>query len=105
MPKILITAENRKFIVRDEEKDLHTNFGMVSSADIKKAKPGDIIKSNTGHEFSVSEASFIDLYRKIKRIAQIIPQKDVGLIITEAGLNKDSVIIEAGSGSGALGCF
>ncbi len=105
MGKILITGNNKKFIVKDIDKDIHTNFGMISSEDIKKAAPGDIIKSNKGIEFSVSESLFIDMYAKIKRGAQIIPQKDIGLIITEAGLGKDSVVIEAGAGSGALGCF
>ena len=46
-----------------------------------------------------------DLYRKIKRDAQIIPLKDIGLIITETGIDKNSKIIDAGSGSGALACF
>lgn len=105
MPKLLITQDNRKFIVKDESKDLHTNFGMILAADLKKAKTGDIIKSNKGSEFMVSESSFIDMYRKIKRNAQIIPEKDIGLIITETGMNKDSIVLETGSGSGGLGCF
>jgi tRNA (adenine57-N1/adenine58-N1)-methyltransferase len=105
MKKILITNNNRKFIVKDETKDFHTNFGMIKSSDIIQAKPGDRITSNKGTEFFVAEVCFIDLYRKIKRIAQIIPQKDIGLIITEAGLTKKSVVIEAGAGSGALGCY
>jgi tRNA (adenine57-N1/adenine58-N1)-methyltransferase len=78
---------------------------MVSAKDLKETKPGDCVKSNKGYEFFVSEAGFIDLYRKIKRGAQIIPQKDIGLIITETGLTKESIVIETGSGSGASGCF
>ncbi len=104
MVKILVSGK-RRFIVKDEEKDMHTNFGMITSDDIKKAKQGSLLKSNTGVEFSVYDAQFIDFYHKIKRGAQIIPRKDIGLIIAEAGLNKSSVVIEAGAGSGALGCF
>jgi tRNA (adenine57-N1/adenine58-N1)-methyltransferase len=105
MAKMLIDNKNKKFLIKNDSKDLHTNFGLIKSSDIKKAKPRDKIKSNTDHEFAVIEADFIDFYRKIKRGAQIIPLKDIGLIITETGLNKDSIVIEAGSGSGALGCF
>ena len=105
MPKMLVTRKDRKFIVKDESKDIHTNYGMIKAEDIRDAKVGGMISSNKGFEFNVVDALFIDLYRKIKRDAQIIPLKDVGLIITEAGLNKDSVIIESGAGSGALCCF
>ena len=45
------------------------------------------------------------MYKKIKRDAQIIPLKDIGLIIAETGINKSSIVLDAGSGSGALACF
>ncbi len=45
------------------------------------------------------------MYKKIKRDAQIIPLKDIGLIIAETGMNKNSKIVDAGAGSGALACF
>lgn len=48
---------------------------------------------------------FIDDYRKIRRGAQIIVPKDIGYIITETGINKNSIVLDAGSGSGALACF
>ena len=103
MAKMLINDKNKKFIVKKDTDELHTNYGLIKN--LKKAKLGSKVKSNTGHEFTVVEADFIDLYRKIKRKAQIIPLKDIGLIITETGLNKDSIVIETGAGSGALGCF
>ncbi len=101
--KILVTKNNRKFLVKKDTDELHTNFGLIKG--LKKARAGDTIKSNTGKEFLVFKADFIDMYNKIKRGPQIIPKKDIGLIITELGLNKNSKVIEAGSGSGALGIF
>ena len=103
--KVLITQQGRKFFARNLEEDLHTQHGFVRKEDLKKAKEGDILKSNTDKEFFVFTPSFIDLYRKIKRDAQIIPLKDIGLIIAEAGINKESKVLDAGSGSGALACF
>ena len=102
--KILI-RKNHKHLVKDDSKNFHTKDGFLKSNDIKKAKPGDKIKSNTGKEFTVFEADFIDLYNKMKRKAQIIPKKDLGLIITNTGINKDSTVIEAGAGGGAVGGF
>ena len=103
--KILITRQGKKFYSRDLEQDLHTQYGFVKKEELGQAKEGSLLKSNTGKEFFVFNPTFIDLYRKIKRDAQIIPLKDLGLIIAETGINKDSRILDAGSGSGALACF
>ena len=103
--KILITRQGRKFYAKDLGQDLHTQYGYVKKEELKKAKEGDLVKSNTGREFFIFNPSFIDLYRKIKRDAQIIPLKDIGFIIAETGINKSSKVLDAGSGSGALACF
>ena len=103
--KVLITRQGKKFYAKDLEQDLHTQYGYVKKEDMEKSNEGDLLKSNTEKEFFVFNPSFIDSYRKIKRDAQIIPLKDIGLIITETGINKDSKVMDAGSGSGALACF
>ena len=95
----------RKFLVNDNDKDLHTQFGYFKKEDLKKAKSGIKVVSNTGKEFTVFDSSFIDLYKRIKRGAQIIPLKDIGLILSETAINNKSVVVDAGSGSGALACF
>ncbi|MEM2131386.1 MAG: rRNA adenine N-6-methyltransferase family protein [Candidatus Woesearchaeota archaeon] len=102
---ILIYNSEKKYLIKDLSKDFHCEFGLIKSEKLMKSKTGDVLKTNTDKELFVIEADFIDVYNKIKRGAQIIPRKDIGLIITEIGLNKDSVIIECGSGSGALGGF
>jgi len=103
--KILITPQGRRFYVRDSSKDLHTQYGFVKATDIKKAKPGSILKTNTGKELFVLKPSFVDLYKKIKRSAQIIPIKDIGIILAETGINSKSRVVDAGAGSGGLACF
>ena len=103
--KVLITRQGRKFYAKSLSEDLHTQYGFVKKDDLKKSKEGAMLKSNTEKEFFVFSPLFIDLYRKIKRDAQIIPLKDIGLIIAETGINKESKVLDAGSGSGALACF
>lgn len=103
--KVLITKQGRKFYAKNLDEDLHTQYGFIKSEDLKKAKNGDLLRSNTEKEFHVFGPSFIDLYRRIKRDAQIIPLKDIGFIIAETGINKESKVLDAGSGSGALACF
>ena len=102
MMKVLI-SKNDKFLVKDTSKDYHTKHGFFKKEDLKKS--GKAIKANTGKEFSIFSPYFIDLYRKIKRNAQIIPLKDIGLIVAETGVNNKSKVVDAGAGSGALCCF
>tara|TARA_B100000315_G_C14581369_1_gene590656 strand:- start:1343 stop:2101 length:759 start_codon:yes stop_codon:yes gene_type:complete len=103
MNKVLM-SKNDKFLIKDATKDYHTKHGYFKKEELK-AKSGSKIISNTKKEFTVFEPYFIDLYRKIKRDAQIIPLKDIGLIVSETGINNKSKVIDAGAGSGALCCF
>jgi len=101
MAKILMNKHD-KFLVKDLNNDFHTKHGYFKKEDLKKI--ASKIKSNIKKEFTIFEPYFIDLYRKIKRDAQIIPLKDIGLIVAETGINKNSKVVDAGSGSGAL-CY
>ncbi len=82
--------------------DVHTEFGLIKEVDLKKAK--DEINSNIGKTFKILEPSFIDLISKAKRGPQIILNKDIGLILTATGIDKNSLVLDAGSGSGFLAC-
>jgi len=102
--KILVAREGKTFYIRDTSKDFHCQFGLIKAKDLKK-KDGSIIKTNTKKELIIFTPSFIDSYKKIKRGAQIITRKDAAMIIAETGINKDSKVVDAGAGSGALACF
>lgn len=102
--KILLTKTGKKFYVKNVEEDFHCQYGYVTSAQLKKAKAGAVLKTQTGEELLVVEPQFVDLYQKIQRGPQIIAPKDVGTIIAETGMNKQSTVVDAGGGSGAL-CF
>ena len=102
---VLITKQGKRFYVKDRSKDLHTQFGYIKAAELVNAKPGSVLKTNTGKELCVLKPSFVDVYRKIKRSAQIIPLKDLVTIVAETGLNLKSKVVDAGAGSGGLACF
>jgi len=98
--------KSKNFYVRDTEKDFHTRFGTISSKDLKEAKPGQDVTNNRDNEtFTVLDPQFIDKYKCIRRQAQIMTIKDLGYIIAKTGMGKDSVIIEAGAGSGGCVCM
>jgi len=94
--------KQKKYFVTDSTRDFHTEYEIISKKDLTKT--GEI-KSNTGKDFSIFDASFIDIYKKIKRLAQMPLLKDIGMIIAFTGINKDSKIVDAGAGSGGIACF
>ena len=116
--KILIKKEKRVFVedldrevtISDFEKryvdtseDFHNKHGTIRKKELNK-KPGSKVKMGS-HEFIILDPVFLDHYKHIKRGAQIITLKDIGAIIVHTGINKSSVVLDAGSGSGALACF
>lgn len=94
--KIAVTADGRKFYIRDEKQDLHTQFGVVSHKEFRKS----VVKTNTGKEMKLFKPSFIDIYGKVKRGPQMVPLKDIGLIIAKTGMGSKSIVVDSGSGSG-----
>lgn len=85
------------------KKDLQTDLGIIKESKLKKAK--STIKTHLGNEFKVLEPNFLDMIKRIKRGPQIITKKDIGFIITESGITKDSFVLDAGTGSGYLAFF
>ncbi len=98
--RILIADDGKKFYIKDLTQDYHCQFGVVKQADFKKKS----VTTNTGKILANIPASFIDNFKKIRRGAQIIPLKDIGVIIAKTGINNKTIVVDAGSGSGALCC-
>jgi len=86
----------------DGTKDIDTKYGKITKDQLQQTGK---IKTSLDKDAYVIEESFIDKYRNMPRLAQTIPLKDIGFIITSAGLNKDSIVGESGCGSGGVSCF
>lgn len=101
MKKILIATDGTSHLV-DSERDFHCRDGMIPKDAIDR---GGLFTAKNGVTFHILDAGFADLFARIKRRAQIVLPKDIGTIITEAGITKKTVVIDAGTGSGALSSF
>jgi tRNA (adenine57-N1/adenine58-N1)-methyltransferase len=94
------------YLVQINERKLNTEHGTINLLELEKKKFGDKIKTHTGKEFTIIKPNVIDiLMRKAKRLPQIVTPKDASMILAYTGINPDSLIVDAGSGSGFLIIF
>lgn len=93
------TVKEKRFYIDDLSKDFSTQYGTIKRSDLKRT---GTVRSSQEKEFNIFDASFIDNYRRIKRLPQIVPLKDIGHIIARTGIGPGSMVIEGGTGSGAL---
>lgn len=101
--KSIVTAKARNYFARDVGKDLHVKEGKITSKQLK-SKSGTKIATSLGREFCIFDSSFIDDWKHIRRGPQIVLPKDIGIIAIETGLNKKSVVVDIGTGSGGMAC-
>ncbi|HIJ11481.1 TPA: hypothetical protein HA278_05480 [Candidatus Woesearchaeota archaeon] len=98
--KVLIEHKTgTKYYVKDLSDEFHTASGSIASKDMKK---DGVVKSNKGKAFTVVTPTFPDLWDGLKRGPQVMIQKDIGMILAKTGVNKDSICVDAGGGSGSL---
>lgn len=83
--------------------DLHTDQGIIKEAQLKK-KPSKV-RSNKGKYFTIFDANFIDQLTQIRRGPAIMINKDIGMILANTGIDKNSKVLDAGSGCGILTIF
>jgi len=80
--------------------DLHTDAGVIKEEDLNK----DIskIKTHSGKELIMFPASYLDQIKKIKRGPQTLLPKDIAIISFYSSIDKNSKVLDAGSGCGLL---
>ncbi len=84
---------------------LRCKFGAVDTGEVVGKKFGAKVKSSDGTEFTVLKPTFLDLLEKAFRGPQVILPRDAAQILAVTGINKDSIVVDAGSGSGFLAIF
>jgi tRNA (adenine57-N1/adenine58-N1)-methyltransferase len=80
--------------------------GKVLHDEILKRGIGGKVTSSKGAELLILKPTLADfVFKKLKRISQIIYPKDVGQILVLADIFPKAKVLEAGCGSGALTCY
>ena len=100
---LLIDAKGRYYLIRlTEGGDFHSHLGRLSHADIIGVQEGSSVRSEKGSPLVVLRPRFFDYVLKMKRGAQVVYPKDIGPILVYADIAPGSLVLEAGTGSGAL---
>lgn len=98
--KILIDPKGKKYLLKNKEKEMHTQHGVV-----KVQKKDGAIKSHMGTEYLQTKANFIDKLLQCKRGPQVVLPKDAAAIVSYTSLKPGAKVVDAGSGSGWLAAF
>lgn len=96
--KVLISKEQKTKYYWNSG-DFHTKEGVIKEDDIKKSR---FVHSHLGKGFYVLPALFQDKLEKISRGPAVMLPKDIAIIMTYTGVNKDSRILDAGTGCAML---
>src|SRR3989344_2888252 len=94
--KILFDKKNRKYYWRNG--DLSTSLGTIKEKDMSNNEA----ISSTNQIFRIFTANFLDSLEKIKTGPATTNLKDIGAILSYSGIDKNSIVAEAGTGSGFL---
>ena len=98
----LYNDDKRNFLIKVEEKTLHTDKGFLKVASLIGKKFGDKTETNLGIPFYILRPYLYELIMKVRRKTQIIYPKDIGMILTRGNIFPGAKVIESGIGSGAL---
>ncbi len=93
--------ERKEYYVPNEEHDYHTDFGTINKEALKKC--GVVVFGK--ETFRIYPATFADQYTRLRRGVQIITPKDLGLMMAETGIDRDTVVLDIGFGSGAVTAY
>lgn len=100
---MLIDSRDRRYLVTlATGRQFHSHLGIVEHDDLIGSVEGASLKASGGSRYTVVRPTLADYVLKMKRGAQVVYPKDVGLILVYADIFPGAAVLEAGTGSGSL---
>ncbi len=102
---VLLKGSGKNYFVTAGNGDLHTEVGVFKLDRLLEMEYGDSIASHLGFELKTRCPRAPDFFKKLKRTGAPVNPKDIGMIISHTGLNKQDTVLDAGTGSGILAIY
>lgn len=100
---LLIDSRGRRYlVVLRTGGEFHSHHGIVPHDSLIGSPEGSRVRSTGGGTMIVFRPTLADYILKMKRGAQVVYPKDLGLILVYADIFPGAVVVEAGTGSGSL---
>ncbi len=104
--KVLLVNNSESHLFVVERRKVNIQSGIVNLGEVIGKSFGYKIKTHIGKEFITVKPTLLDIFEKsLTRGAQVILPKDAGMILAYTGIQNDSTVVDAGSGTGYLALF
>jgi tRNA (adenine57-N1/adenine58-N1)-methyltransferase len=100
---LLIDSRDRRYLITlGTGKQFHSHLGALDHDELIGRPEGVSVRASAGAQLLAFRPGLADFVLKMRRGAQVVYPKDVGLILVYADISPGATVIEAGTGSGAL---
>jgi tRNA (adenine57-N1/adenine58-N1)-methyltransferase len=100
---LLIDAKQRRYLITlATGRQFHFHQGTIEHDEVIGSVEGSRVQSSSGSTLLAFRPTLSDFVLKMRRGAQVIYPKDMGLILMYADIFPGATVVEAGTGSGAL---
>ncbi len=104
-PPVVLIRKKDSFLIEKFEGELHTHHGVIRLEELKDKNYGGEISTHLGVKYRIMPFKPADFFKHFRRGATPIMPKDIGAIIAYTGLSPDSLVLDAGTGSGVLAAY
>lgn len=95
----------REYVATVSYDSFHTDLGIIDMDILLDKEPGDTVTSHINHEFHIRKLRTLDIFNHAKRTGAPMMPRDIGIIITNTGINKNDVVLDVGTGTGILAMY